>query len=280
MLILLCFDTSKSKLTRKNGRDIYLRGLTDFENALRVVDTVTTINNIEWSFDEGLKTFKFDANWVNADKNRHTCWNRPNKMPGQYLCWVLFSGSAGQKNTLHHCNRKHVIYLILCIYVRHPSLIQTPSVINRSHQMICVLTFPTFNFNFCSITWLDFGTGISNWGESCFQLKFLLEKQLSSLCLQLNKLHVWYHYQTQSPIQMATADIPTSLESMNNPTSHTPANWMLTTDHQEHQRLGPRCKYLWVHWHPRWQTVYPALFNRYIWCKHCAETFVIWHQQV
>ena len=47
VLILLCFDTSKSKLKRKNGCDIYLRGITDFENALRAVDTVTNINNIE-----------------------------------------------------------------------------------------------------------------------------------------------------------------------------------------------------------------------------------------
>ena len=99
-----CFDTSKSKWRSKIDRDIYLRGLTDFENALRAVGTVTNMYNVECSFDEGFNTSKLDANCVNADNDRHTYWNWPNKLHCQNPCYELFSGSAGQQNALYHCN--------------------------------------------------------------------------------------------------------------------------------------------------------------------------------
>ena len=102
--ILLCFDTSKSKWTSRIGCDIYLRGFTDFENVLRAVGTVANIDNIWCSLDEGFNTSKFGASRVNADNDRYTYWNVPNKLPCQYSGWALFTGSAGQQNAPRHCN--------------------------------------------------------------------------------------------------------------------------------------------------------------------------------
>ena len=138
VLRLSCFDTSQSKWTSDIGRDIYLRGLTDFENALRAKGTVANIDNVECSFDDGFNTSDYGASCINLDNDQHTYWNGPNTPGG----WALFSGSAAMQNTLRHCNSGSVTKSLLRVYVGRPSLAQTPSVSNPSYQIISVSLQP------------------------------------------------------------------------------------------------------------------------------------------
>ena len=52
--------------------------------------------------------------WMQCN-NRRTYWNSPDKLPGHYPGWALFSGSAGQQNAHCNSNWEDVTYSLHCI---------------------------------------------------------------------------------------------------------------------------------------------------------------------